>query len=589
MRKRDIIFAVLALVVAAVPFKASAQEHKRVEVTTIYNPEVQPAKKLAVPTVIEDSPVIEPEINYGITPDTWQIELDDHYINPAKASFWDFGRAKRFHTQLGSGYPLISRATLRYATENVRLGYFGFGVDHGANFASKRSSDGVLRSMADSYDMRNRAYIGGGVFSGCQMFEIGLEYTCDLFNNYATAAYQPNGGSQLVGSPDMIPMVSKPDLLVFHDADLVLRYGDDFANLSRLNFAVEAHGGIWSHALPPSGCTIFREMEYRAGGSLHFARRFGQNRIDLKGGFDMWQVVEDDYRNTRFDITVSYARKFGFVSVDASLGYMYDRVRSRTKPSHFFIPSARVVFDTGLRAITPYVELNTTVSQNGISNLYGENPYLNYRYYVDDVHTPDKLDMFDAMANTRSYNLAAGFTGSDNASRVEYRLKVGANFMRDQLIWYVATPGTFSVATENNNRLFAGVEVDYRPVGGLLIAGKFYAHADNTDSPYVVDDARVKANVKVEYSIKRWKLYASGDFTGSRKWSGAVIDAQTRKAPVVFEAQPSFDLRAGVSLRTSKLVEIYVDGYNLLGSQIYDYAYYYRNGAGFMAGVKIDF
>jgi hypothetical protein len=57
----------------------------------------------------------------------------------------------------------------------------------------------------------------------------------------------------------------------------------------------------------------------------------------------------------------------------------------------------------------------------------------------------------------------------------------------------------------------------------------------------------------------------------------------------VFKSPTTLDLRAGVSFKASRSVEVYADGYNLLNSTIYDYAYYYRNGVGFMAGVKIDF
>ena len=57
----------------ALPFGLSAQEHKRVEVTTTYNPEVAPAKKLTAPTTISDVPGIEPEIRYNIKPESWQI------------------------------------------------------------------------------------------------------------------------------------------------------------------------------------------------------------------------------------------------------------------------------------------------------------------------------------------------------------------------------------------------------------------------------------------------------------------------------------------------------------------------------------
>lgn len=586
--KRSIIFGIVAMAALALPFGLSAQEHKRVEVTTTYNPEVAPAKKLTAPTTISDVPGIEPEIRYNIKPESWQIELDDHQINPTKSNFWDFGRAKRFYTQLASGYPLMSKAKFHYATNNVRLGYFGVGIDHDGNFARKRSFDGMLRSMSDSYDMQNRLYVGGGVFAGCRMFEVGLEYNCDLYNNYATVAYVPNVDSAVLEPSDDMAF-SKSDLLTFHDAGLILRFGDDFVNLSRLNFAVEAHGGIWAHNLPASGCTIFCEGEFRAGASALFARKFGLNTIDLKAEFDMWMQPDDLYQDMRFGLTAGYARTFGFIDLKAGIGYMYDKVRDREKPSHFVKPQLKLLFDTGTTAITPYVEFNTSVSQNGISNLYKENPYIYYRYYIDENRCEDKVNMYSTMPNTRSYNLALGFSGSAISSRLEYRLYFGANFMRDQLIWTVATPGTFSVAADNNNRIFFGAELGCRPIGGLHISGSIYAHADNTDSMYVVDDARFKANLKAEYKIKRWKMYVSSDFMGKRRWSQAQTVSVEGKAPVAFEAPSSIDLRVGLSFKASKRVEIYADGYNLLNDDIFDYAYYYRNGTGFMAGVKIDF
>ncbi|MBQ3248408.1 MAG: TonB-dependent receptor [Alistipes sp.] len=558
--KRITILCVAALVAMTLSESVVAQEYKRVEVTTTYNPEVSTAEKLPVPTDITDSPVIEPEIGYKITPETWQIELESFRINPTKSSFWDFHRPKQFYAQLATGYPLMSCGTLHYATENVRLGYFGCGLDHEGNFARKRSATSVLRPVADSYDIRNRLYVGGGVFAGNQMFEAGLEYKYNIFNAYAMD-------------------VAEPGNLQFHDADLSLRYGDDFVNLQRLNFAIEAHGGFWGHTHLAAVNEYNPLSEFSAGGSVRLARKFGKNRVELKGEYDMWQMVSGDYRDSRFGVTAGYARHFGFIDVDAALGYMYDKVAGRAKPSHFFMPRAKLIFDTGLQYISPYVELRTAVSQNGVAALYRENPYLRYNL---------SHDMLMAMPNTRSYDLALGFSGSAASSRLEYHLYLGANFMRDQVLWYVNAPGLFGVAADNNNRLFVGVELAYKPVGGLLIEGSFYAHKDGCKSPYVVSDAPLKADLRVEYVIKRWKLYVSGDFTGKRAWSGA-IDAESGKAPIAFEANATIDLRAGIGFRASKRVEIYADGYNLLGANIYDYAYYYRNGAGFMAGVKIDF
>ena len=78
--------------------------------------------------------------------------------------------------------------------------------------------------------MSNRVNVNGGIIAGKQMFEASADYDNSIVNRYAT--------------------LTSPDRLYFHDANLNLRYGDDFADLSRLNFAVEADGGIWSSRIP---------------------------------------------------------------------------------------------------------------------------------------------------------------------------------------------------------------------------------------------------------------------------------------------------------------------------------------------------
>jgi hypothetical protein len=58
---------------------------------------------------------------------------------------------------------------------------------------------------------------------------------------------------------------------------------------------------------------------------------------------------------------------------------------------------------------------------------------------------------------------------------------------------------------------------------------------------------------------------------------------------VAFESDAIFDLRADVAFKVKNGVELFVSGYNLLNQDIFDYAYYNRNGIGFMLGAKIDF
>ena len=559
MRYFNLQLSLFGLLCMFVPLCASAQETKHVEVTTIYNPEVTPKSKLMPPASIADKHDMEPDIEYNVHPDTWQIELASHNFKPATAGYWDFDRARRCHMLLSAGYPLASDFAFNYLTQNARMGYFGIGLDHTGSFSSRANADGVVRSIADSYDTQNHLSINGGVVAGCQTFEAGLDYDFSIFNSYAE--------------------LTSPSRLYFHDAELKLRYGDSFVDLSRLNFGVELHGGGWLHT-PPSDSDVIQSIpEFRAGGSVRLARDFSSNVVGLKAEYDMWQSTVSSYRDIRFGLGFEYARDFGFIDVEASLGYLYDRVRDRSKASHFIMPALHVEFDFGLEALAPYVDLNTTVSQNGISELYKVNPFIDYNATSESLLS---------MPNTRSYTLAVGFTGVAAASRLAYSFAVGANFMRDQVLWYISKMGMFGAGAGDNNRLFVTADVEYHPIGGLVVGAKFFAHADNSMGRYVASDARLGGDINVKYSLKRWTMYVAGQLTGTRRWS--MLDEAT--GGVVYEAFKSpttFDLRAGVSFRATAATEIYVDGYNLLNSRIYDYAYYYRNGAGVMAGVRIDF
>lgn len=540
--------------------EVSAQEHRRVEVTSVYNPEVDCARKLLPPTEIATDPNEETtDVRSEIKPTVWQIALQDTCFNAAITNYTDFNRCHPLYARVGVGYPLGSEAIVRYTTQNVQVGYFGVGVDHRGDFAPRHSTEGEVRSIANSYDMQNHVQLGGGLICGNKLFEAVLDYDFDIYNRYAE-------------------LKSLPARLYFHDADLSLSFGDNFIDLSHLNFGVEAHGGFWSHTPPPAADVYIPASEYNAGGSLKFARSFAGNVIGVSASYDMWQMLHNSYGDVRIGGEISYARNFHFVNVDAGFGYIYDKVRDRTKPSHFITPRVNMQFNFDIDELMPYIDLNTTLSQNGFSSLYGINPFMDYDLMQEAILT---------MPSTRSYNLSVGFTGITLTSKLNYRLYVGANFMRDQLLWWVDPVGNFGVAQCSNNRIFVGADVEFRPMGGLLVAASVYAHTDNKVSPYVVNDPRVEASIEAQYTLKRWRFGINGQYVGARKWSG-MIDEQG-SAPVAFVAPGYFDLSLSVNFKVNRFVEAYIDGYNLLNQRIFEYANYYRNGIGFMAGVKINF
>ena len=557
MRRSLLLQIVVLATIMVLPVALSAQEHKRVEVTTTYTPEITPQTKLLPPASIANNPPLEPEITYEVHPDTWQISLEDHLFQPAKASYWDFGRAKRLYAEIAAGYPLTSKAVLSYLTQNIRVGYFGVDVKHDASYSARENVEGVMRSMADSYDMRNGIKLRGGAVLGNQMFEAELGYLSSIYNQYAK-----RGDSYRS---------------LFHDADLSLKYGDNFVDLSRLNFGVEVHGNLWATTPEPLTDRITLLPEFNAGGSVRLARDFSKNLIGLDLCYDMWQSP-NDYSDIRFGFETDYARNFGIVDLKASLGYLYDKVRHRAKPSHFVTPGLDLYFNLGLDYVRPFLSFKTDIGQNGVASLYRRNPYLDYNALRESLL---------ATPNTRSYDLSFGAMGSALSSHLRYKLYLGANFMRDQVVWYITEPGLFGVDCANNNRLFVGAELDYLPVGGLEIGAKFYAHLDNSASQFAVSEACMNGELRVAYTLKRWKFYVAGELIGPRTWSAleeGVVAYDKFSTPLVV------NLMAGLGYRASGKVELYVDGYNLLNSHhLYDYAYYPNNGIGFMAGIKIDF
>lgn len=545
------LLALVSLFVGADPI--SAQEGN-VEIVTTYTPEISLATKLIAPTRIADDPKIEPEINYNTKQSLWQIDLEAHNFKPARASYWDYAGYKRFFAKADVGYPLGSDLCLRYSMQTPKLGYFGVGVDHVGDFAERESAMGVKRTMAESFDMQNRVIVNGGLFVGSRMFEAALTYDNDIYNTYA---------------------VTDVERRMFHNADLKLRFGDDFVNLEHLNFAIELDGGMWAHRL-------FDKMqgEYRAGATVRLAREFSDNLINIDLDFDVWRSSKQlAYGDLRIGGGVGYARRFGFVTVEAGLGYLYDKVKMRGDASHYVMPRAKVMFDLEKASFVPYIELSSKVSNNGISSLYGLNPYINFSSMSTTLNS---------LPNTSDYKLSLGFTGTVFQSRLTYHAYLGADFIRNQLFWYLVAPAEFRVDAYNNNRFFVGVAAKYLPVAGLELGLDFSYHFDHHKAPFKQSEPQMRGGVDIRYTLRNWSFYVDGKLLGARTWTAYYLQSDDN-AFTDFKMPTTFDLGVGISYRVNNSVEIFANGYNLLNSKIYNYAYYNEPGIGCKVGVKVDF
>ena len=561
MRPYNIFITAIALLAFIAPTRVVAQEHKHVEVTTLYSHDLAQGTKLVAPPSVAEDSNLQPEIEYTINTDIWQINLDDHYFDPARASYWDYSRPIKTYLRTGLGMPGCSDIKFRYTTQNVRVGYFSVGLTHDGNFSARADMDSQLsnnmtnlRKVGDSFDMRNGISMVAGTFLGSQMLEVDANINLDSYNRYAER------------TPEVVG-------LGFQDIGFKLTYGDNFSNLNRLNFGIDLHGGYWAHEAPGVGNMSHALAQYNAGGALRFARNFGVDTFGVKLGGDIYKSMYTSYNDLRISLEGEYSRNFGFATLESVLGYMFDKVKDSAKATHTPILRAKALFDSGYEFVTPYIELNTTLSQNSAAGLYRVNPYIDY-----NVAESAMLKM----PNSRSYDLAVGVVGSLLSSKLTYRLYAGRNSMKDMLVWYVTANGNFGVDTTDNKRLFFGAEVGYNPLSGLMLTAKIDAHKDNYKSEYKIDAPRFCGEFMAEYEIKRFRFYASANMVGKREWS-AEVESDALKTPM------TIDVRAGMSVRATSKWKFFIDGFNLLNNQIYNYAYYYQNGMGCMAGVEIDF
>lgn len=540
-----------------VPLRSTAQGSKQVEVTKIYVPEVGQAQKLAVAADLTDTVRMRPDIDYSITPHTWQTSLKMRDFNPATATYWDYNRPKKFYARLAAGYPLTTAGDLYFTTHNPKIGYAGIYVNHEGDFERRRTVFGEKLSAGSSSSMHNRAGVRGGLYAGRHMAEIDLDYNNDIFHRYAVAAAPKLQYGDMGGS---------------------IRFGDDFADLSRFNFNVELHGRYWRDHHAAEGDEGKRLGSF--GGSFALAREWGRNRIDFDLAYDQHSggKVLSEYGHRQVTVGVRYARSMRRSSLSVGMAYKYDKVRLRESASHFVMPSLRWAYDRRSAAFAPYVEIETSVTGNDFRSLVERNPYIGF-----DALTSERLL---SMPSTRSYDVRAGFTGVTARGRLAYRAYVGMSFVRDQIFWYNYRFAWFGAAADDNNRFVADAEIEYRPIGALTIGGGFTYHGDNTSSDYYCSEPEMEGEFSVRYKHRRFVVSAGVEIVGSRKWS---IVTDNGAVAGYFRAPVAADVSLGFDWIIDSRWTVYVEGRNLADRKLYDWANYYRNGINFQAGVKINF
>lgn len=305
----------VAALMAALPWGASAQVEKRVEVTKAYVPSVEGASKLAVVPDMTDTVKMRPEIDYTITPLSLQTTLATRPIRPATVTYWEFNRPLPFYLKAGMGYPFNSVLDFYASSQNPGTGYVVGYVNHEGRYSKIGNDFGVKNN---STRMLNRIGAAAGKYFGRHVLEGDLSYENRMYHRY---------GMYL--APDISADAVPGSMADYGDANIAVRFGDDFQDLSRVNFEIAIRGGMFfDHSEWPDYNDKARQTTLETHAKI--ARAFGRHRLAAEIGYERLagQKALDEYNQQLIHAALRYGIEGGVVRLEVGADYYHDKVKS---------------------------------------------------------------------------------------------------------------------------------------------------------------------------------------------------------------------------------------------------------------------
>ena len=574
----------IAACAAVLPQLVAAQVEKRVEVTKAYVPKVESALKLAVEPDMTDTTRMRPEIDYTVTPLSLRTTLTTRPIRPATVTYWEFNRPLPFYLKVGAGYPLNSVVDFYATTQNPSTGYVIGYVNHEGSY-SKIANE--IDAKNNSTRMYNRAGVAAGKYLGRHILEGELSYDNRMYHRYGSYTTVPES----VGAVDF----GGDGMNDYGNAALSLRFGDDFQDLSRVNFEVALHGDLFfDHSERPDVGETGRQLNIGAEGRI--AKGFVRSSFSLGIGYDYFggQQWLSDYRQQLIRASLRYRFAGGVVGLEVGGDYYHDRVEmpgdpeALTETGDYFIPFARLDFNLGTPGLKPFFEADGTVRPNDFRTLTAANPYVAPGTWLDK--------------SSVDYNFRAGLGGTLWSKRFAYRVYAGFSVQDNRLFWatllersgadgeYETFASTFIPQLGRQTVTSFNGEIEYRPLSSLMfdlgVHGRFY----NVESDWDNGEASFVGNVGVTYTGRKVSFGVEARMENERRWTTLdyLFSDEISYLPA-FKVPFTVDLRAHFDWRVSHRVTLFAEGRNLADRRLYDFARYPELGANFTVGVKATF
>lgn len=594
MKRSAILSLTFVAALLAVPGALSAQVEKRVEVSKAYVPSVKHATKLAVRPNMVDTAAMQPEIDYSITPLTLETQLATRPIRPATITYWEFDRPLPFYLKAGAGYPLNSALDLYVSTQNSDIGYALGYINHDGQYGRIPYTPDRDHS---ALWMNNRIGVAAGKYIGRHVLEGEVSYQNRIIDRYGLYP-DPEFPTFDIGSRRMIG-----------DLQGKVRFGDDFTDLKRTNFNVEVTAGNWWNPLDHAFIPVFSvgsiagiprnypyKNEFNLGVGAAVGRQLGRHTLTLRAGFEgRWggdrrdRVVlplssgpSYDYHDKIYSGALRYAYRARSVDMEFGLDYYRDDVAGRDA-ANYFIPYAHLRFDLGGGGFVPYVELDGKLQNNSLKELIQVNPY----------YTPNYMDPMPR--NTVDYSVRVGVSGRLIEDKLVYRLFVGYSFIENHNFWFSYLSTTqhvgFDMTQGRLNVMSLNGELEFRPVSNLSfsIGGRGLTYTEHQALSIGLPD--FEGTIQARYHHRKFSVGLLFNLQSNRYISQVDPVSSFREHEILQNLRIPYtvDLGLNVDWYVSKRVTVYAEGRNLCNRRIYDWGIFPQYGAGFTAGVKLNF
>lgn len=541
-----------------------AQVSKQVEVTKDYTPTVSNAQKLALTPDMTDTVKMQPDIDYTITPRTYTTSLMTKNFRPATMAYWDYKRMRPLYVKAGFGVPLSSEADAYISTYNKDRGYAMAYANHWGDYRDRYALNGVDKIKENTSQMSNRVGGRAGLFVGRHVAEI------DIYGDYQMRHRYPTTGA----------------MIGFGEMQGRIRFGDDFTNLNRWNFNIEAGGGIFSHKNRDSEAhDKFSQSNFDINATVGKMMGRGHSLKITAGyyGYYGGKMLEA-YKNNSLMVSMRYGFSGKRTNLILGADYYYDKIDLSTESPHHVLPYMRLTWKRHTERFVPFAEIDSEFKRHNFSTLMYENPYL--------LASQDVIQMLSAIPNEVQYNGRIGFGGNLGKGVFSYNLSAALSFANDHAYWY-ADGANYAITTayQHSLRIDGGMKI--RPAGWFeaeLTAG-IYAWENYGD--YYANRPNFESALDLRVITEELKININFGYAGGIKWmtfqDSFYENSTTHNSFGYIKTDNTFTLGLSAEWRVCERFAIYAEGRNLTGSKIYEWLRYYKDSAQGLLGIKMTF